>query len=334
MYRLGLILLVSMLLAACGAPTQNGGANRQALEARFGEERIRLSDGTRLPLRRWLPAQPSPQAVVLALHGFNDYSRAFQGLGHYLAERGIASYAYDQRGFGETASRGLWAGGPRMIDDARAVLLRLRQRYPDTPVYLLGESMGGAVALSAAAEGELPADGLVLLAPAVWARQTMPWYQRTALWVAARVAPEWRPSGKGLGRVASDNTEMLRGLGRDPLVIKKTRIEAVEGLANLMDRALAASPALPLPTLILYGARDDIVPRQATCRMLRSLPGREAVAWRFAYYQAGYHMLTRDLQGERVMGDIVAWLQDPQAALPSGEEATGNWAVSVCGMAV
>ena len=84
------------------------------------------SDGLRLPVRQWMPDAKLGQelkAVVLAVHGFNDYSKAFDkapdapGVGPFLAERGIAVYAYDQRGFGNAPHFGLWPGGEIMAED-------------------------------------------------------------------------------------------------------------------------------------------------------------------------------------------------------------------------
>ena len=56
-------------------------------------------DGATLPLKSWLP-DGKPKAVILALHGFNDYSNAFKDSGEEWAKHGIATFAYDQRGFG------------------------------------------------------------------------------------------------------------------------------------------------------------------------------------------------------------------------------------------
>ncbi len=61
-------------------------------------------DGARLPFLRWGPEQ-QPWAVIVALHGMNDYSAAFRLAGPAWAERGITTYAYDQRGFGAAPGR-------------------------------------------------------------------------------------------------------------------------------------------------------------------------------------------------------------------------------------
>jgi alpha-beta hydrolase superfamily lysophospholipase len=259
--------------------------------------------------------------VLLALHGFNDYSHAFAESAPALAQTGLIVYAYDQRGFGAAPHRGLWPGVEVLTGDLATAAGLLRRRHPGLPLYLLGESMGGAVVLAALAGPEPPqVDGVILAAPAVWARSTMPFHQRAALWVGARLIPWARFSGRGLGIQASDNIEMLRALGRDPLFIKETRVDTVYGLVNLMDAALQAAPRIETRTLLLYGARDEVVPTEPTFRFWRDLPAEAAAQRRFAYYPEGWHMLLRDLQAPVVIQDIAAWTRDPTAALPSAAE--------------
>lgn len=308
-----------VLLAACVprlAPEGPGGR-----PPALADETLITLDGLALPLRRWLPEQGAPHTVILALHGFNDYSSAFEAAGRAWAERGIATYAYDQRGFGDAPYRGLWPGEAALVRDVRTATRLLRQRHPDAPIYLLGDSMGGAVAVTAlTATDPPPVEGLILVAPAVWGRDTMPVLYRASLWLGARTVPGLKVSGGGLEIQASDNIEMLRALGRDPLVIKETRIDAIEGLVDLMDRALAAAPALDVPLLLLYGENDEIIPEEPILRFLQRLPPQARERQRRALYKDGWHMLLRDLQGEIVIEDVAQWVADPAAPLPSGAE--------------
>lgn len=279
------------------------------------------ADGARLPLRRWLPPAEPPKAVLLALHGFNDYSNFFAGAGAWLAERGIASYAYDQRGFGGAPNRGRWPGTAALLDDLRLGARALRRRHPGVPLYLLGESMGGAVIMTAMASGEAPpADGIILAAPAVWGRASMPWYQTVALWVARQAIPGSRVSGRGLGIQASDNIDMLRALGRDPMMITQTRVDAVFGLVNLMDAAMASAPRVDAAALILYGEKDQLIPDGAVREMLARLPPAPDRPRTVAVYADGWHMLLRDRQAETVWYDILHWIADPRMVLPSGAD--------------
>jgi alpha-beta hydrolase superfamily lysophospholipase len=313
--RLGVLLVLS-LCAACAPVTQRPGAAVSAPQ--LGRAHFAAADGAVLPVRAWLPPAGPVRAVIVALHGFNDYSRFFERPGEYLARHGIASYAYDQRGFGNAPGRGLWAGVEAYADDLGVFVGLARQRHPGVPLYVLGESMGGAVAIVAMASARPPpADGVILASPAVWGRATMPWWQRMALDAAAHAAPSLRLTGEGLKVMASDNIEMLRGLGRDPLVIKATRVDAIYGLADLMDAALDAAGALKASALVLYGERDQVVPREPVERMLAKMPGPQT---RAAFYPDGYHLLLRDLRAEQPWRDIASWVGNHDAPLPSGAD--------------
>ncbi len=197
-----------------------------------------------------------------------------------------------------------------MTADLAAASRLLRERYPDLPLYLVGESMGAAVILAAYGGIDRPmADGVVLSAPAVWSRDYMPAYQRGALWLGAHTIPWMKLTGQGLEIRPSDNDDMLRALGRDPLVIKATRIDALYGLTDLMDEALAAAPKMDARALVLYGREEQLIPEGARQALLDTLPqnGR----WRYAEYESGFHMLLRDLNADRVLRDIAAWAVEP-----------------------
>ena len=216
-----------------------------------------MDDGYRLPLALWRPAG-EPLAMVLALHGFNDYHQAFARAGPFLARRGILTYAYDQRGFGATRERGLWPGTQRLGADLRLLIDLVRQHNPGVPLYLLGESMGGALVLVESQESPpLGVAGILLVAPAVWGGASMPPLQRLLLWITAHTLPGLKVTGEGLDILASDNIAMLRAQGRDPQVIKRTRVDALWGLSHLMDQASAAPPPA-VPTLVLYGEGDAV----------------------------------------------------------------------------
>lgn len=279
------------------------------------------SDGTRLPVRAWA-AEGTPGAVIVALHGFNDYRNAFDMPARWWATQGVTTYAYDQRGFGATAHPGVWAPEDALIADVHAAVVAVRTRHPNVPLYLLGESMGGAVVMSAVAEldGKLNVDGLVLSAPAVWGWSSLNPVYKSMLWLSAHTVPWKKLTGEGVEVTPSDNREMLIALGRDHLVIKATRVDAIYGLVNLMERASQAVPKLRTPMLVLYGAGDDIIPPDAFEATLKALTGPR----RIVKYQRGYHMLLRDLQAETVWRDVLAWMTDQKGPLPSGEEETGK----------
>jgi alpha-beta hydrolase superfamily lysophospholipase len=202
----------------------------------------------------------------------------------------------------------------------------LRARHADLKLYLLGESMGGAVAVVAmtagpmAGQGPPPVDGVILAAPALWGRGGMSSIQRDTLDFLAHAMPWFPVSGQGTGRVPSDNIAMLRALGADPLVQKYNRIDTVWGLVNLMDDAQAAAARFNATALILYGDNEQLIPKGPVDTFLKNLPREAATRQRLAVYPRGFHMLLRDLGAETVRQDVQAWINDPKAPLPSGAE--------------
>ncbi len=299
-------LLLAMMLAGCMPMTYPPGESKNAPQ--LDRWIYRTEDGANLPLRYWLP-KTEPHAVVIALHGFNDYSRFFEMPGEYLSKQGIACFAYDQRGFGMSPKRGLWAGADAYSKDLQVLVHLLKQRYPNQPVYLLGESMGGAIVITAMSQLQMPdVAGVILVAPALWARSTMPWYQSSLLWMLAHSLPGLTLTGKGVHVVPSDNIEMLHALGRDPWVIKATRVETIYGLADLMDTAFDSAALLRGNVLMLYGEKDEIIPKAPTYAFLQQFLKTEKQDKTVAIYPRGYHMLLRDLQASTAWKDIAAWI--------------------------
>ena len=313
-------LIVLTALLSCVACTPVVNRPREAVQPPvLSRSHFTAADGAVLPTRSWVDPNEPVRAVIVAVHGFNDYSRFFSAPGSYLSRRGLACYAYDQRGFGNAPGQGLWAGVDAYVNDLKAFTQQVRLRHPGVPLYLLGESMGGAVAIVAMTAAHPPeADGLILSSPAVWGRSTMPWYQLALLETTAHTAPSLRLTGEGLKIMASDNIEMLRELGRDPLVIKATRVDAMYGLVDLMDAALDGASQLSTPTLVLYGEHDQVVPREPVSRMLEKMPG--APQTQVAFYANGYHLLLRDLQAKQPWDDIAAWIENRHSPLPSGSD--------------
>jgi acylglycerol lipase len=318
---LAALLLVALLLGGCAVPRLPPRDRAGAPPQTSGY--FAMTDGTRLPYRVWMP-DAAPRAVVLALHGMNDSRDAWEYPAPDFAQAGIAVFSPDQRGFGTTPDRGLWAGGHEMAADARQMAGLLRARYPHTRLILMGESMGAAVLMVLAAEpNPPPVDGYVLIAPAVWGRAEMNVFLRAGLWLFSHTVPSMTATGGGFVHVkASDNFEAIRRLSDDPLTIHATRWDTIRGLVNLMDSALAAAPDFHGRALFLYGGHDELIPQKATAATWRALPP----GVREAYYPAGYHLLMRDHERITPIEDTIAWILRPDDPLPSGaDRAAAAW---------
>ena len=259
--KLAMCVVLVGLLGACAPTLQHAGRP----EAGFAGPRLDPSDfvsfdGARLGLTRWDATGPDgeavePSVVIVGVHGMNDYANAFHMAARWWATQGVTTLAYDQRGFGRSPSRGIWAPAALTTEDLRTIVALARRRWPHAVIAVAGESLGGAVAIEAFASDRPPdADRLVLLSPGVWGWSSQPISYRAALWLAARAAPDkvFTPPDWLTSHIsASDNRAELIAMGSDPLMIWGARSDALYGLVSTMERASDAvgSPARsdPLP---------------------------------------------------------------------------------------
>lgn len=260
-------------------------------------------DADTLVTHAFLPAGPA-RAVILALHGYGDAGDlTFGRAASAWTAAGIAVYAPDQRGFGANPSRRHWPGVDALVADALAHARALRVRHPGLPLTVVGHSMGGGVALAAAAKG-LEADGLVLAGPAIAGGEALGEVARTAARLLATALPERRWTGEGFVRIQpTDDLDALRAVVADPRHYGDPSSRELYGLVLLMDRAAAATPSVYLPTLVMMGARDQVLRPEDVERVALDIPGLT----RFVLYPRGWHWLFRDRQAPRVWADTAAF---------------------------
>ena len=318
MRRIAGLLLMLAALGACAPAVQSPlpvspGFAGPRLEA----DHFVAHDGARLPLSVWRP-RGEPSAVIVAVHGMNDNRRTWHMAGPWWAEQGVVTYAYDQRGFGGSPGRGVWAGEALLTEDLRTLVALVRARHRRATVAVVGESLGSAVAIAAFASDRPPdADRVVLLAPAVWGWSAQPLPNRAALWVAARQLGETAvepPEFAVRDIYASNNFAELYRMGRDPGFLTRTRFDTLYGLVNMMEAGSRDLSRVRAPLAYLYGGRDQIIAHEPTKLALRNLPAHA----REAFYPEGHHLLVRDHEAERVMADVLAFIRDPAAPWPSG----------------
>ncbi|WP_421997239.1 alpha/beta hydrolase [Reyranella sp.] len=309
-----------VILSAC-APTVAPTPSSWPPSARtpsLDDQQYVAADGTALPVTVWPAADGHPRAIILGLHGFGDYRSAWDEPARIWARDGITTFAYDQRGFGSSPTRGRWPGTDALVGDAKTMIRLLHARYPDVPVYLAGESMGSAVVLVAAEEGA-DVEGLVLLAPALRSRDTFGPVASAGLWFFAHTVP-WLPSGPtSIDYKPTDNPRTMEKLRNDPKMLRQVRLDMAYGLVDLMDDARVAAARVHKPYLMLHGLGDRIVPQAPVRAAIEVMPPRADS--KLAFYKDGYHLLLRDKEGRTVATDVAAWISDHEAALPSGAEA-------------
>jgi alpha-beta hydrolase superfamily lysophospholipase len=300
----GLTVSLAAAAVAAGRPRTEPAARPRHRTPVLDENALIAGDGARLPLISWQPKQPA--AIMLGLHGYGDYRRAFRLAGPWLAARRIALFAYDQRGFGETESRGRWPGAAELIQDLAEAVLRLRQRHPKLPLILLGESMGGSVALAGLGQGTVAgADRLILAAPAVRGQVPLRELHDLALRLGALALPWLAVALRRGARPWLESGEAAR-LADDPLILRHISVGAYDGLIELANQASADPTGTVPPTLLLYGELDTTIPGVAiddlALRLDDVTPRR---------YPERHHLLLHETDTDAVLEDCLAWLDLP-----------------------
>lgn len=313
---LAMVAGMSMLAACAVNPTLRPLSPDTPVSPRIEDDHVLVSDGARLGLQSW-KGEGEADVILLAVHGMSAYGDSFYSGAPYWAARGIHVYAYDQRGFGRSPGRGLWAGSDLMAADLQDVIAALRALYPDLRLVVLGESMGGATVLNALArEDGVDADAIILSAPALRGWSTLPVLYKLSLGFTARLfgAAAVEPPRRLVQVQATDNIDALIKNANDPLFLKTTRFDTLHGLVEHMERARRAPLPQAMPLLLLYGSKDELIPRAPT----EALAARLGPCARSVEYPLGWHMLFHDLQAETVWHDVAAFARDPFAPLPSG----------------
>ncbi len=296
-------MLNSVLLLALSACVSFPDAPPATATPTLESESLVSIDGARLGMQAW--EAEAPRAIIVALHGMNDYSHAFAAPAAFWAQKHqITTYAIDQRGFGRSPNVGRWPGEETLTADLRAAIAAARSRHPGLPVFALGHSMGAGVILAGQAQSPLGADGLILAAPGVWGGAALPIPYRFAANLAATFAPGKTLTGERAERQSTDNIKILREMYADPLMIKETRLDAVVGVTRVMGSAYGGAEKINGTVLFLMGEKDEIIPLKAMEKTARRLSGDVT----FKRYPEGWHLLFRDLQAEKVWRDVAGWI--------------------------
>jgi acylglycerol lipase len=274
------------------------------MEARHDEGRFCGAGDLNVFWQSWAPAA-DPEAIVLISHGAAEHSGRYAWAAGELAARGLAVYAVDHRGHGRS-------DGPRAyidrLENAVADLHALgdfaRDRHPGVPVFLLGHSMGGLIALSYACRHQDELAGLVLSAPlAVLEANPV---TRLASRVLSRVAPRLRVYKIDSSTVSRD-PEVVRAYDEDPLNYRGALPARTVGeLAATIDGLSERLRALRLPILTLYGTADRLVDTRGSAFVESGCASEDCTV---RGYDGLYHELLNEPERERVLGDVADWLE-------------------------
>ena len=252
--------------------------------------------GTEL-VREWVP-DSEPRATLVLVHGIAEHSGRYERTGGLLADAGFHVRAFDVIGHGAS-------GGARVdIDDWSRFLGQVEShmawaREQGLPVILMGQSMGGLMALGYTLDGRIEPDLLVLSAPALGGGAA---WQRALAGAATRIAPTLSMPQSIKGEDLSRDPEVAKAYFSDPLVHTKATTRFGKAMFDAMDEAIARAGEMDVPTLVLHGGADSLVPPQSTA-FLADVPNYERTL-----YPSLRHEILNEPEGPEIVADIVDWI--------------------------
>lgn len=270
---------------------------------------------------QWWKPKDEPKAVVLLLHGMAAHAGFYYPWTNHLTGHGYAVFAYDQRGWGQSQGygrRGYLRSYEDYVQDATLAYQEVKREYPDLPVFLQGESLGGAVAMQVDIQGQHQFQGLVLNAPGFKPGLSfLPGFLSDfGIWSGATLGKAW----PNFPVVPMGNKMLFNQIGKliihDPAVKQRavddphfthSAVSAafVTGLHAMSKNIQGNLDKVKTPFLIINGTRDTLVPYQSGDLLMVKAGATDKTR---KLYEGMSHCTLHDHDKEKVWADILAWM--------------------------
>lgn len=284
-----------------------------AAEPRRIEWAVRAPGGPPLFGQSWRPVGAA-RAVVLVVHGLAEHSGRYALTARALADAGFDVHALDYRGHGRSAGRRVHVDSVRdYVADVRAALLEVRRLSPGLPVFVLGHSQGGLIALELALHEPAAVDGIVVTSPFLAThRDARPGgLVRAAAAVLRRVAPRLTLPTRIDVRVLSRDQAVGEAYAQDPLVSHAASAGWLQAVGRAQRRVRENAAHLRVPALVMAAGDDRLVDAEATRAFAEAAP---PALVQFVWWDGFFHELLNDVGRERVLARIVSWLEERLAS--------------------
>lgn len=270
-------------------------------------------------------AEEREDVVIIAIHGYNDYSNSFQIPATFLTKSKISTISFDLRGFGTNQDRGSWFPLSVHVDDVTFLIREIRNKKPKKKIFLLGESMGGAIVVSTLIKKKnLQVDGVILVAPAIWNFSEMNPIKKIFLNFFSTLFPNLKLDGGDFIKVkACNNINVLKALANDKYFIHKPNFKSLKGMVDLMDESYKDTEEffsqLHYRTLIILPLKDEIVPRKPLIKLLIDKENAIKDDITVAIFKNNYHMILRDMESKAISEFLVKWIKNSHTPISISE---------------
>ena len=282
------------------------------------------AEGLTFQSRIWEP-DGGLRGVLVLVHGLGEHAGRYEAVGRRLAESDYALAGFDMRGHGRSAGpRGHTPGYDALLDDVAAFVPHVRLRFPGSPLFLYGHSLGGNLVLNFALRRRPELQGVIATSPWLRVAVAPPPAKLLLARVLNKIAPaftqEWELQTEDL----SHDVRTAQAYDEDPLVHGRISARLFVALSDAGMWALQHAGDFPLPLLLMHGSADNVTSPEAS-REFAAHAGQR-VTWRL--WDGLFHELHNEVSRDEVLDYVVRWLERERQGGPgllhdAGQKASG-----------
>jgi alpha-beta hydrolase superfamily lysophospholipase len=264
-------------------------------------------DGKRMYMAVWKPDDDRPRALMIAIHGLGSHGNDLRTIGEYFAEKGIAVFAPDMRGFGHyDGIRGHVMRYDEYVEDLHNIVMQVKDRYLNKLTFLFGASLGGLTAIRYVATYPRLLDGLLLHCPAVAQNRDVSKGKFFLAQILSALNVKREFSDEMTYEDGSRNPEAVKRHQKDPLrwnfVTPRFGVETLKAVKE----AFKWGPRILVPVLYQQAGDDKMVSPERSKEFFDSIASVDKT-WRL--YDGLYHELHEEPEQEIVLGEMAGWLE-------------------------
>ena len=265
---------------------------------------LQTADGLTLFTQSWKP-EHDPKAAVLLLHGLAEHSGRYVHVAQAFVSSGYAVYTFDGRGHGQSSGKNAYFDSlDAYLGDIDLALAQMQQEQNGIPHFLLGHSMGGAMAAMFAITRQPELNGLVLSGPAVKQGEDVP----ELLIKLAPILGKWLPRLPAMkldGSSVSRDPAVIERYNNDPLNFRGA-VPARTGanLIEAIDRIQAGMSSIKLPILLMHGTADRLTTPEGSQMLYDHVSSIDKT---IKLYEGLYHEIFNEPEQDQVLTDTITW---------------------------
>lgn len=265
---------------------------------------IKAKDGIQLYAQGWEPVQSSRGCVII-VHGIGEYSGRYAHVAEALNQAGYAVIAFDLRGHGKSeGKRGHTPTFEMLLDDLNLLIAETDRRYPGSPTFLYGHSLGGTIVMSYTLTRKPELAGVIATGPSLRLAFDPPPAKIALGRLMDKILPAFTmPSGLET-KALSHDPEVVQKYENDPLVHDKVSGRLFFGFMDAGSRLLTQAADFPLPLLLMHGGLDRLTSPQGSQEFAQKM-GEKCT---LKIWDGLYHEIHNEPEKDQVLSEMISWL--------------------------